>query len=198
MSHYIKSCISRKRDFFLFVTSVLFLVQKITLTWNDYLAQHLLISIDRWNEKETKMKKCMKVSLLGMFILLLAVPGVFARGKKFRPAENYLNLSLFVFYPCSIGYKHLATNNIYLTGNLDYVSDESDLLFQAGAAYMIPRKFSIFRFYGGGGMEFSRNKGYLYPYVMAGTNFWVFFTEIVHPLRNNKSPGYRLGFSFSF
>jgi hypothetical protein len=144
------------------------------------------------------MKKYMKISLLGMLILLLAIPGAFARGKKFRPAENYLNLSLFVLYPCSIGYKHLATRNIYLTGNLDYDSGESDLLFQAGAAYMIPHKFSIFRFYGGGGMEFSRNNGYQYPYVMAGTNFWVFFTEIVHPLRNNKSPGYRLGFSLSF
>ena len=162
------------------------------------MARNLLLRIDEWNEKEAKMKKLITISLLGVLILLLAAPGTFARGKRFRPTENYLNLSLFVFYPVSIGYKHLATGNIYLTGNLDYVSDESDLLFQAGTVYMIPRKFLIFRFYGGGGMEFSRNNGYLYPYVMAGTNFWIFFTEIVHPLRNNKSPGYRLGFSFSF
>jgi hypothetical protein len=198
MSHYIKSCISRKRDFFLVYHICPLFSTKNHPHLEQLFGMVFAVSIDRWNEKETKMKKCMKISLLGMLILLLAVPGAFARGKKFRPAENYLNLSLFVFYPCSIGYKHLAIRNIYLTGNLDYDSDESDLLLQAGAAYMIPRKFAIFRFYGGGGMEFSRNNGYLYPYVMAGTNFWVFFTEIVHPLRNNKSPGYRLGFSLSF
>jgi hypothetical protein len=149
-------------------------------------------------KKEAQMKKFITVSLLGMFILLLAAPETVAREKRFKPTENYLNLSLFIFYPCSIGYKHLVVGNMYFTGNLDYVSDESDLLFQTGAAFMVPHKFLFFRIYGGGGIEFSRNHGYMYPYVMAGTNFWIFYTEIVHPLRSNESPGYRLGFSFSF
>lgn len=144
------------------------------------------------------MKKYITVSFLVISIIVFSANDTFARGKKFKASDHYLNLSLFIFYPASIGYKHLVSRNMYLTGNLDYVDCDKDLLCQTGAAYMIPRKILFLRVYGGGGLEFSRNHGYLYPYVMIGSNFWILFTEIVHPLRSERDPRYRLGFSFSF
>jgi len=143
------------------------------------------------------MKKYMTVALLGFFIVALSSADASRHQNRFRTPENYLTFSFF-FHPLSVGYKHLTFPNVYLTGNLDYVSSDSDLLLQAGAAYMIPRKILIFRLFGGGGLEFSRNHGYMYPYVMIGTNVWILNWEIVHPLRSHESPTYRFGFSFSF
>ncbi|MGB8952930.1 MAG: hypothetical protein WCC06_09750 [Candidatus Aminicenantales bacterium] len=144
------------------------------------------------------MKKCLSIGLLGLVILMLSFSSTEARTRYYSPADNYLNVSLFLLHPLSVGYKHQVRTNFFLTGNMDYSSQEKDLLFQAGAAYMIPKKFLIFRFYGGGGVEFSRNNGYSYPYVSIGTNFWVLYSEIVHPLRSSSEPGFRFGFSLAF
>jgi hypothetical protein len=144
------------------------------------------------------MKNFLSIGLLGLVIFILSVSGTEARTQNYRPADNYLNVSLFLIHPFSIGYKHQVRPNFFLTGNMDYARQENDLLFQAGAAYMIPRKFFIFRFYGGGGVEFSRNDGYSYPYVSVGTNFWIFYSEVIHPLRVSSEPGFRLGFNLAF
>ena len=143
------------------------------------------------------MKKYAAIGLLGVFLVALASADDSDHKTRYRTPENYLTFSCFI-RPMSAGYKHLTFPNVYLTGNLDYFRSESDLRLQAGAAYMIPRKILIFRFYGGGGLEFSRNHGYMYPYLSIGTNFWILNWEIVHPLRSHESPTYRFGFSFSF
>jgi hypothetical protein len=143
------------------------------------------------------MKKYVAVGLLGFFIAALSSADASVHQNRYRTPENYLTFSFFL-RPLSVGYKHLTFPNVYLTGNLDYVRSDSDLYLQAGAAYMIPRKILIFRLFGGGGLEFSRNRGYLYPYVTIGTNVWILNWEIVHPLRSHESPKYRFGFSFSF
>jgi hypothetical protein len=119
------------------------------------------------------------------------------RPRSYQAPDNFVTFSFFI-HPISLGYQHRLTGNLFLTGNMDYVNSESDLLFQAGAAYMIPRKILFFRFYGGGGIEMSRNHGYMYPYVMAGTKFLFLYAEIVHPMQSKSSPNYRFGFSFSF
>jgi len=162
-----------------------------------YLARLLQMTMPRL-KKELDMKKHLIIGLLGFCLLAFWVPDAIAHGKRFSAPDHYLNLSFFVFHPVSVGYKHLVGRSVYLTGNLDYVRSQEDLLFQAGAAYMIPAKILFFRFYGGGGMEVSRNRGNMYPYVMVGTNFWILYTEVVHPLQSNKEPGYRFGFSISF
>lgn len=143
------------------------------------------------------MKKFIAVSLLGVFVMGFCATDVFARRKKFEPPDHYLTLSFFIS-PWSVGYKHLLSRNLYLTGNLDYSSGDEDLIFQAGAAYMVPRKILIFRFFGGGGLEFSRNNTSMYPYVTIGTKLWILHFEIIHPLLRNRSPGYRFGFIFPF
>jgi len=143
------------------------------------------------------MKKYVAVGLLGFFIMAWSSAGESVHQNRFRTPENYLTFSFF-FHPLSVGYKHLTFPNVYLTGNLDYRRSDSDLMLQAGAAYMIPRKILIFRLYGGGGLEFSRNRGYMYPYLMVGTNVWILNWEIVYPLRSHESPYYRFGFSFAF
>lgn len=136
--------------------------------------------------------------MLMIAIIAFSASDAIAGKRRSRAPDHYINVSLFLFHPWSVGYKHCITRNVYLTGNMDYIDSDRDLLFQMGAAYMIPTKFLIFRFYGGGGMEFSRNHGDMYPYVVVGTNFWILFTELVHPMQSGRDPGYRFGFSFSF
>jgi len=146
---------------------------------------------------EEKMKKYLTISILGFFILTSGATDIFAKSKRFQAPENYVTFSFFI-QPYSFGYKHSIYRNVYLTGNMDYESSDADLLFQAGAVYMIPRKILFFRLYGGGGLEISRNRGVMYPYVTVGTNFWFLYAEICHPLEKEETPGYRFGFSFSF
>ncbi len=144
------------------------------------------------------MKKAGVIGILGLCFSSLFAPDILARHRTFIPPENCVNLSLFVFHPLSVGYKRLVSRNLYLTGNMDYDGSDKDLLFQGGAAYLVPRKILFFRLYGGGGVEFSRNRGYMYPYVSVGTMFWILYTEVVHPLREGREPGFRLGFNITF
>jgi hypothetical protein len=146
------------------------------------------------------MKKILTFGLMGLMIFALCATDSFAkhrRSKSYYPPDNFVTFSFFI-HPVSLGYKHRLTGNMFLTGNVDYVSSEADLLFQVGAAYMLPRKILFFRLYGGGGIEMSRNHGYMYPYVVAGTKFLFFYAEIIHPLQSHSVPNYRFGFSFTF
>lgn len=143
------------------------------------------------------MRRYLMIGFLGLLVLVFCTTDASARSKKFQPPEHYISLSFFL-NPWNIGYKHLVFRNMYLTGNLDYLSSHSDLVLQAGTVYMIPRKILIFRFFAGGGLEFSRNHGFRYPYVMISTKLWILHFDIVHPLKNKSNPEYRLGFIFSF
>ena len=146
------------------------------------------------------MKKYLTVGLMGLLVFSFCATDTFAknrRSRSYRPQDNFVTFSFFI-QPVSVGYKHRLSGNVFLTGNMDYVSSESDLLFQAGAAYMLPRKILFFRLYGGGGIEMSRNHGSMYPFVMAGTKFLFLYAEIVHPMQSQSTPTYRFGFSFSF
>lgn len=143
------------------------------------------------------MKKNLTIFILSLLIIVVCTENTSARVKPVELQKNYLTFS-FVIYPANAGLKHLVTKNFYLTANLDYVHSKSDVYFQSGATYMIPYKFLIFRFYGGGGLQLSRNHGFQYPYAMLGTKIWVFYTEIVYPLQSKETPGYRLGFIASF
>lgn len=144
------------------------------------------------------MKKILIAGLSGLCLLVLCLAEAYPHGREFHAPDKVLNLSFFVFHPISVGYKHHVGRNVFLTANLDYIRSENDLLFQAGAAYMIPARVLMFRFYGGGGIEAARNRSQLYPYVMVGTNFWFLFSEVAYPLRSNMEPLYRFGFKISF
>jgi len=146
------------------------------------------------------MKKYTIMGLMVLIVFAFCASETFAdhrRSRSYRSQDNFVTFSFFI-NPLSLGYKHRLSGNVFLTGNMDYVSSESDLLFQAGAAYVLPRKILFFRLYGGGGIEMSRNHGYLYPYVVAGTKFLFLYAEIVHPMQNHSTPNYRFGFSFTF
>jgi hypothetical protein len=143
------------------------------------------------------MKRYFAICLLGLLAIGLSTNDILAHGKKFVPPDSYITLSFFL-NPNSIGYRHLVSRNLYLTGNLDYRRSKNNLTLQAGTAYMIPKRIVIFRFYGGGGMEYSRNQGYMYPYVLLGTKLWILHFDVVHTLRKENDPRYRLGFMFSF
>lgn len=146
------------------------------------------------------MKKILLIGFMGLLLIVFCASDTFARHRRSRSYQSPDNIVTFSFFinPVSVGYKHRLTGNVFLTGNMDYVRSESDLLLQAGAAYVLPRKILFFRLYGGGGIELSRNHGYMYPYAMAGTKFFFLYAEIVHPMQSNSTPSYRFGFSFTF
>ena len=146
------------------------------------------------------MIKILPIGVIGLLLFSFCATDTYAqhrRSRSYQTPDNFVTFSFFIS-PASVGYKHRLSGNLFFTGNMDYVSSESDLLFQAGAAYMLPRKILFFRLYGGGGIEMSRNHGYMYPYVMAGTKFLFLYAEIVHPMLSHSTPNYRFGFSFTF
>jgi len=140
------------------------------------------------------MKKTGMACLIGVVGFLMIGPLLSARH---RPEPDYLTFSFFIT-PLHVGYKHRLIDNIYAVGNMDYLRVESDLQFQLGAIYMIPRKIWFFRIYGGGGFQFSRDQRYQYPYLTIGSNFWLLFWDINHPLQKGAEPDYRFGFCFKF
>ncbi len=135
-----------------------------------------------------------------ILLLVFAVVQAWTHGRSgyAPPPSNYVNVSFAVWHPAGVGIQHRVRNNVFLTGQMEYFKGEKDLLFQAGAAYMVPRKFWIFRLYGGGGVELTRNETHVHPYASVGTKFWIFYTDVSHPLRSHADPRYRFGFSFSF
>lgn len=146
------------------------------------------------------MKRIITSGMLGLLIIAFSATDALGRNrrsKSYQSPDNFVTFSCFI-QPLSFGLKHQIVRNLFLTGGMNYLRDDEDLLFQAGAAYMIPRKILFFRLYGGGGLEMSRNRGVMYPYLMAGTKFLFLFAEIYHPLEEERTPGYRFGFSFSF
>ncbi len=143
------------------------------------------------------MKKRFLSFLIGILIILFSASGILAESHRNYPDKNYLNVSWF-FKPTSFGLKARLFGNVYATGNLDYRQSVDDLEFQAGAVYMFPMKILIFRFYTGGGYQFSRNEGYQYPYVTIGTNFLFLFSEVIYPMETAADQKYRFGLSFKF
>ncbi len=96
------------------------------------------------------------------------------------------------------GLKYRLRDHFYATGNVEYSYRERDVRMQIGAVYFLPYDFLLFSFYGGGGAQFSNNKGYQYPYIMMGTDFLFFFAELIYPWEINTSPRSRFGFSINF
>ena len=143
------------------------------------------------------MKKLFLIIMLIMLATLLSSNELFARSPRSYPDQNYINFSWFL-RPASLGIKTRLFSNVYATGNLDYRKSIDDLELQAGAVYMFPVKILIFKLYAGGGYQFSKNEGFQYPYATVGTNFWIFFTEAVHPLDSRAESKYRFGLSIKF
>ncbi|MGB3860749.1 MAG: hypothetical protein WA915_01605 [Candidatus Aminicenantaceae bacterium] len=143
------------------------------------------------------MKKFKKILILVFIVFGFNGQNLFAHKKKPELPDHYLTFS-FVIHPASVGYKHRVASSTYLTTNLDFVGGENDLHFQVGASYMIPRKFWIFWFYGGTGLQFSRRQAYQYPYITLGTRFWILYSEVVYPIQRAGDTGFRFGFSVTF
>ncbi len=139
------------------------------------------------------------MSITGLILILILGSSLPAAGhtRHIRPAKNFLTFS-FVINPSQLGYKHHLGKNFYATGDLIYKQENIDLLFRAGGAYYLPVKVLFFRFYGASGYQFARNSANDFPYVAVGTHFWIFYSEVLHPLKNRTSPEYRLGFAVRF
>jgi len=149
-------------------------------------------------KKEEGMKKTLALSVTVTLILLLSSNFALSSPHKNSTPTSFLTLS-FSFKPISIGYKHQLFDHVYAAGNFEYRRSETDLEFRAGAEYLIPRKILFFRLYGGGGIQFSRNEGYQYPYLVLGTTFFgLFFYEFIHPLESMMEARSRFGLRLKF
>jgi len=143
------------------------------------------------------MKKIITTSIIVILIYLGSTAELSAKNRIQESPDNYLTFSCFI-NPACLGYKHHIGRNFYVSGDLDYINSEADLQLRTGALYYIPINVLIFRFYGGSGIQFSRNQGYQYPYMCVGTNFLFLYTEMIYPLKEYMPTEYRLGFSFKF
>jgi hypothetical protein len=135
-----------------------------------------------------------------VFILLIGAsiclhPLESSAKRQFENLDSHY-LSFSALTPFGLGYKHNLGRNFFLVTDLDYA--KQDLRLRAGAAYFFPFKLLIFRFYSGGGFQYSRNEGYDYPYLTIGMRFFVCYFEIIHPWEKEQKPEFRLGLSFGF
>jgi len=146
---------------------------------------------------EERMRKLFSISILMVLIISISSTETLANSTKDSSSKNYLTFSWF-FKPASLGTKVLVTKKVYATGNIDYRDSTKDLEFQGGAVYLFPPKILIFKLYAGGGLQFSRNEGFQYPYISVGTNFLFLFSEILYPMKSGLEPKYRAGFSVKF
>ncbi|UCE39905.1 MAG: hypothetical protein JSV17_10495 [Candidatus Aminicenantes bacterium] len=138
-------------------------------------------------------KSIVLILLFGAFLCLN--PLELSAKRDFKNLENnYLSFSALT--PFGLGYKHHLGQNFFFVADLDY--EKKDLRFRAGAAYFFPLKLLIFRFYSGGGFQYSRNEGYDYPYLTIGTRFLICYFEIIHPWEKKHKPEFRVGLSFGF
>ncbi len=70
-----------------------------------------------------------------IFTLAVAAAPVAAHGRSgyVPPPSNYVNVSFTVWHPAGFGLQHQVRTNVFLTGQLEYLKRDDDLLLQAGA-----------------------------------------------------------------
>lgn len=143
------------------------------------------------------MKKLIVILILVFLFVLFGATGIFARQGTHSIPGSFINIYK-IDSNVAAGLKHRFHRNLYATTNIEYRSPINDLQFQVGAVYLLPQKILFFRLYGGTGLQVSRNEGFQYPYVVLGTHFLVFFSEVVHPWTSRTDAKFRGGFSFKF
>ena len=138
-------------------------------------------------------KKLLVLLAAGMFFLFGATAALAE-----EPAPRMFLHLYEVEEATAVGLKGRLADNLYGTLNIEYHPAANDLELRTGVAYLLPYRVLFFDFYGGIGLEFSRNEGYRHPYLMLGTDYLFFFSEVVYPLEEQEGPKYRGGFSFKF
>ncbi|MGQ9780319.1 MAG: hypothetical protein ACUVRM_10700 [Bacillota bacterium] len=138
-------------------------------------------------------KKLLVLLAAGVFFLLGATAALAE-----EPAPQMFLHLYEVEEAKAVGLQTRLAENLYGTLNIEYHEAANDLELRAGVAYLLPYRVLFFSFYGGVGLEFSRNEGYRYPYLALGTNFLFLFSEVVYPLEKEERPKYRSGLSFKF
>lgn len=147
------------------------------------------------------MKKSYQISLFFLVALLLigATPTLVSADtgqKKYHPSgflqlyETETNLS------CALKF-HLWSN-IYAGTNIEYYSSINDMKLHLGVVYLLPHEFLFFRFYGGGGYQYSRRNGAEFSYLVLGSHFLFLFSEVLYPWEIEAEPLVRFGLSFKY
>jgi hypothetical protein len=143
------------------------------------------------------MKKAFLILIIITLLMLLTQLTLFARHRHSSRPSSFINLYNIEDHVAA-GLKQRVIDNIYGTANIQYRDSESELEFQLGGMYLLPYKVLFFRFYGGSGLQVARNTGFQYPYLVLGTDFFIFFSETIYPLKEKAEPKLRGGFSFRF
>ena len=137
-----------------------------------------------------------------LFILFLAIflvlaGNIEAKASADGDSQTYINLYQ-ADEALAFGFKERLWDNGYATINLEYSNPSRDLGLAMGGVGFFPGEVLFFKLYAGGGLAFSRDHGYEYPYFIVGTHYIWFFSEAVYPWQEGREPFYRSGFSFRF
>jgi hypothetical protein len=143
------------------------------------------------------MKKALIIVVIVILTILAAQLSLLGSSRYQQAPGTFVNIYK-IEDSIAAGLKQQVGRNIYAAGNIEYRDSAGDLEFQGGAIYLLPHKVLFFRLYGGTGLQVSREEGLQYPFVVLGTDFLFFFSEVIHPLSSGMAPKFRGGFSFHF
>lgn len=148
------------------------------------------------------MSRILRIVLLliiAVLLLLGCAATVFgSQGDDKNTFVNLYKVDYNSFDSISIGLKEKLWGNIYGSLNLEPYGTNDDLKVQGGIIYLFPRNVLFFKFYGGIGAETLRDNGFNYDYILLGTHFLYFFSEMIYPWKNGVAPFYRYGLSFNY
>lgn len=137
---------------------------------------------------------------LGAFLFLCLTPAPASAGEKKDKADSTGGfLQLYTTEKnIATGIKFRLFSDFFTGTNIEYFSSNRDTKLHLTGIYLLPHEFLCFKFYGGAGYRFSRKNIDEYPYLILGTHFGIFFSEVLYPWVDEAGPETRFGFGFSF
>ena len=147
------------------------------------------------------MKKSYRLSMV-LLVALLLIGGTpllasAATGQKKASPNGFLQLyETEANLSCALKFR--LWSSLYAGTNIEYYSSAQDMKLHLGAVWFLPHEFLFFRFYGGGGYQYSRRNGTDFSYLVLGSHFLFLFSEVLYPWEIETEPLMRFGFSFKY
>ncbi|NLY89977.1 MAG: hypothetical protein GX081_00010 [Firmicutes bacterium] len=148
------------------------------------------------------MKKELRIPLLLLviFLLLGLAPAGVSAGKNWD--QDDYTIGFLQLYKTennvASGLKFRLWRDLYAGTNIEYYSSNRDTKLHLTGIYLLPHEFLFIKFYCGAGYRFSRKNIDEYPYLILGTHFGIFFSEVLYPWVDEAGPKTRFGLSFKF
>lgn len=136
-------------------------------------------------------------SFVVSLMLLFLIVGFGLNEQASAEKNNFINFSSLSLRDVSVGIGQRITQNAWFAINFDNLSGQDFLRVSVSAIYEVPKRFLIFRLYGGAGVHFEIESAIGGVHLALGSEFLWFFTEGEYDLLTNEAhirTGYRLRF----